>query len=251
MPNALTGKVAIVTGSSRGIGKAIAKGFASEGAEVIVTGRSTGSTDPEALTVDRTVREIEEAGGRALALRCDVTSEADVNAMVASAVERYGRVDVLVNNAGVLWRPGLLETAAAKWNEILRTNLDGPYYGIKAVLPQMMERRSGSIISITSGRANTDDGESTAYAAGKSGLDRLTIKLATEVKEYGIAVNALDPGATFTERLMASNPEVAAKRQRTEDKNIVIGCIWLASQAAGAGFTGRVVDEKEFGDTWP
>ena len=250
MPDELAGKVAIVTGSSRGIGKAIAKGFASEGAEVVVTGRTTGITDPEALTVDRTVREIEEAGGSALALPCDVTSEADVNAMVASAIDRFGRVDVLVNNAGVLWRPGLLETPSAKWNEIVRTNLDGVYFGIKAVLPQMMERRSGSIISITSGRAHSEDGESTAYAATKAGLDRLTIKLATELKEYGIAVNALEPGATSTERLVATNPSFAAGWLRAEEKRIIPACIWLASHAPGAGFTGRVVDEKEFGDTW-
>ena len=250
MPGQLDGKVAIVTGSSRGIGKAIAKGFAKEGAKVVVCGR-TSSAEPGALSVEGTVQEIEQEGGQALAVACDVTSESDVNAMVERALREWSQVDVLVNNAGILWRRGLLETTSDKWNEIIRTNLDGPYYCSMAVLPGMMERRSGSIIGITSGRAYSEDGESTAYAATKAGLDRLTVKLATELREHGIAVNALEPGATLTERLLDFNPQMDVTGwQRAEEKKIIPACVYLAS-LSGNEFTGRIVNQAEFGTTWP
>ena len=194
----LRGKTAIVTGSSRGIGKAIALGLAARGAAVAVCGRASSNT-AAALSIEATVASIREAGGEAESFACDVTKAEDVRTLVRNVVDRFGGVDALVNNAGTLWRFGLLETPHEKWNEIIRTNLDGVYLCTMEVIPLMQRNGWGSIVNITSGRAHSDDGISTAYAASKAAVDRLTIKLAAEVKEFGIAVNALEPGQTLTE----------------------------------------------------
>jgi NAD(P)-dependent dehydrogenase (short-subunit alcohol dehydrogenase family) len=248
MSRDLSGKVAIITGSGRGIGRALALGFAGAGARVIVSGRVS---DPHARphSIEAVSNEITAAGGHALAIRCDVTSEADVGELVGRTLEYWGRIDILVNNAAVLWRTGLLETSAAKWNEIVRTNLDGVYYCTMAVLPSMMGQRWGSIVNISSGHAYSDNDRATAYAATKSALNRLTIKLAAELRPHNVAVNALDPGGTLTERILEQVPkEQRADWLPPEQKKIVPACLFLAGQN---DLTGNVLREADFGITWP
>lgn len=248
MGDKLTGKVAIVTGSSRGIGKAIAVGLAKEGAWVVVTGR-TSSAATDALSIENTVLKVTQAGGRAIAVECDVTNEADVSKMIQKTLQVWGRIDVLVNNAGVTWYKGLLDTPTAQWNELIRTNVDGVYYCTMAVLPVMLQQRSGSIINISSGMSKTDTPMATAYAATKAAVDRLTIKLAAEVKDHGISANALEPGPTRTELMRGQPPRDDYSDIRTaEEKNIIPACIALA---LGRAPTGRILKESEFGHTWP
>ena len=244
----LADRVAIVTGSSRGIGRAIALGFAKAGARVVVAGRTS---DPKAhpLSVEGTAKEIQDAGGEAISVLCDVTRQADTLNLVEQTLAAWGRVDILVNNAGVLWGYGLLETPADKWNEIIRTNVDGVYFCTKAVLPAMIEQGGGSLINISSGRSRSEDARSIAYAASKAAVSRLSIKLAAELKPHNIAVNALDPGATLVERSSTSGGD-RSNWKRPEEKNIIPACIFLAQQR-GDGFTGQEVDESEFGKTWP
>ena len=244
---ALSGMVAIVTGGSRGIGRAIAIGFAREGASVVVAGRST---DPAAaaLTTDGTAREITEAGGEAIAVRCDVTQEADALRLAAETVQKWERIDVLVNNAGILWAFGLLETSAAKWTEIMRTNVDGVFFCSRAVAPQMMAQGGGAIINISSGRSQSEDARSVAYAASKAAVHRLSVKFAAEMQPHNVAVNALDPGATLVERASTGNDRSGWKRP--EEKQIVPACIFLAQQR-GNGLTGKGVSESEYQVSWP
>jgi len=217
---------------------------------VVICGRTSDRANGP-LSIEGTTNEIAQEGGQAIAVRCDVTSESDVNAMIARTIQEWGRIDVLVNNAGILWRKGLLETSGDKWSEIVRTNLDGVYFCTMGVLKHMMVQRAGSIISITSGRAYSDDGQSTAYAATKAALDRLTIKLAAELRDYGIVINALEPGATLTERLLDFNPQMDVTGWvRAEEKKIIPACVYLASRS-GSEFTGRIVSQGDYGQDWP
>jgi gluconate 5-dehydrogenase len=244
---ALDGKVAIVTGSSRGIGRAIALGFAREGARVVVVGR-TSDPGAAALTIEGTAREIAEAGGKAMAVRCDITQEAEVHGLVQEVIDRWGAIDVLVNNAGVTWAYGLLETPPAKWNEIMRTNVDGLYHCSLAAAPQMIAAGGGAIVNISSGRGRSEDARSVAYAASKAAVTRLSIKFAAEMQPHNVAVNVLDPGATLVER--ASTGSDRSGWKRPEEKKIIPACIFLAQQR-GDGFTGHEVSEADFEVTWP
>ena len=233
VPGALQGKVVIVTGSSRGIGKAIAVEFAREGANVVVCGRSTGEGP---LTIESTVGEIIEAGGDAIAVPCDVSIEAHVERLVELTMARWGRIDVLINNAGFKGVGSLDETSFATWQAMFRTNVDGVYLCSMAVLPHMREQRAGSIVTISSSRAQSDDAGATAYAASKAAADRFTIKLAAETRGQGIAANVLYPGSTATERSIAAGNDPPG-RQRTEEKQIIPACLFLAGQT-DEGITG-------------
>ena len=147
----MRGKVAIVTGASRGIGKAIALGFAKEGAKVVVAARSeTAPNEKLPGTIHETVAEIEKLGGEAIAVRCDVTDEASVAAMVEAALQRFGRIDILVNNAAIDFPFPAREMPLKRWDIVLKVNATGPFLCAKAVLPSMIAQGGGSIVNITS-----------------------------------------------------------------------------------------------------
>ncbi len=184
MTQQLDGLVVIVTGSNRGIGKALAIGLGREGARVVVAGRATG-TEAGALTIDNTVREVEADGGQAIAVRCDVTEPADVQAVVDAAMAKWGRIDCIINNAGVKGGAPFDEETLEHWQQTFRVNVEGPYLFAKAVLPQMKRQGSGSIITISSPRATSIDAGNEAYAASKAAIDRLMVKLAAGVKAHG------------------------------------------------------------------
>lgn len=241
----LSNKVAIVTGSSRGIGKAIAIGFASEGASVVIAARTEAEGQLPG-TIYKTAQEIEALGKRALPVRCDVTSEESVNDMVQKALAEFGRIDILVNNAGVAYYPPVLETPAKRWELVIRVNLIGAFLCVKAVLPKMVEQRRGSIINISSLSA-TERGPSitgVAYGVAKAGLERLTWGLATELGKYNIAVNALKPkGVVDTEGMRFMLPN-ADRSQWVSPDRMVKAAIFLAAQDA-TGVTGIVAFDEE------
>lgn len=245
----LDSKVAIVTGASRGIGKAVAIAFAKEGAKVVVAARTEEEGGRLPGTIHQTVEEVKAAGGEAIAVRTDVTDEQSVEAMVNRTIEEFGNIDVLVNNAGILFNSNIVDTPLRRWELILRVNVTGPFLCAKAVLPKMMEQRSGSIINMSSGAASSRSPAGVPYAVTKAALERFTFGLAEEVREYNIAVNALTPGMIKT--------EAAVYLQVTDDWSgwrppAVVGppAIFLAIQDAKS-FTGRLVHTPEFRQTWP
>ena len=245
----LDGKVAIVTGSRRGIGKAVAIGFAREGARVGVCGRTTDAGAPP-LSIEAAAQEIEALGGEAMPVACDVTDEAQVADMVGRTVREWGRVDVLINNAGLKWGRAIDETPLEKWREVFNTNVHGVYICTMAVLPHMRAQHAGSIVTVSSSQAQTDTAGGAVYAASKSAADRFMIKLAAELKGEGIAVNVLYPGGTLTELSLQRSGGDRGGRQTAEEKKIIPACVYLAGQT-DEGITGQVLDQAEFEVSWP
>ncbi|ACZ43406.1 short-chain dehydrogenase/reductase SDR [Thermobaculum terrenum ATCC BAA-798] len=184
----LEGKVAIVTGAGRGIGRAIAELFAREGCAVVLAARTRDE-------VDAAADAITGAGGRALAVPADVSRREEAEALVGRALEAYGRLDVLVNNAGI-FRPGsFVDMPRESWEEVLRVNLCGAVHCARAAVRWMLAAgRGGRIINISSIHAQRAEPLATAYDVSKGGLDQLTRSLAVELAPHGILVNGIAPG---------------------------------------------------------
>lgn len=239
----LSGKVAIVTGSRRGMGKAFALGFAQVGADVVICGRS----DDE--TLREVEREVEAAGRRVLALKADVCQEADVENMVSKTMEKFGRIDVLVNNAGVAFHFPLQETPLKRWMLVLNVNLTGAFLCSKHVVPIMIKQKSGSIINISSGSATDNElgpvPTGIAYGASKAGLERLTLGMATELGQYNIAVNAIKPVRPVdTDGMRYWMADANKSNWQTPDK--MVKCAILLAQQDASGITGTVSTDDEF-----
>jgi citronellol/citronellal dehydrogenase len=199
----LDGKVAVVTGASRGIGQAIAELFASEGAKVVCAARTVNEGDHRMLegSLARTVARIKEAGGEASPVAADVSEEDDCYRLIDEAKQLYGPVDVLVNNAALNYYIPIVDYPTNRWVRSFAINVHAPFILSKAVLPDMIERKSGAIVNISSGSAigpgrspyTSNGGGGTMYGATKAALERMTQGLAQEVWEHGIAVAAVSP----------------------------------------------------------
>ena len=203
------GRVAIVTGSSRGIGRAIAVEFAEQGADVVVAARR----EPVPGTIEETAAMVEQRGRRTLPVDLDVTDEAAVAAMTEEALRRFGRIDILVNNAGTNWSAPVADFPRSRWELVLRVNAIGPFICSKAVFPHMIERGSGHIVNISSIAAVRPRAETSAYSASKAALEALSATLAREVQPDGVCVNALriegnieTPGTTLLLKLKPKQP---------------------------------------------
>jgi len=248
----LKDKVAIVTGSSRGLGKAIAIGFAKEGAKVVIAARSQAEKKDLPGTIFKTAEEIKSLGHDALALGCDVTDEESVKNMVRETLDNFGHIDILINNAGVAFYYPILETPARRWELILKVNLLGAFLCSKAVLPAMIEKKTGSIINISSLAADERD-EGTvptgvAYAVSKAGLDRFTLGLATEVGRYNIAVNALKPHRVVnTDGMRLWQPD--SDRSNWQSADMMIRATILLGNQDSKGITGTIATDREI-CTW-
>ncbi|MEE8374498.1 MAG: glucose 1-dehydrogenase [Dehalococcoidia bacterium] len=188
----LTGKVAVVTGGGTGLGEAIAKALAEAGASIVLCGRRR---EP----LDKVASEIESGGGKALPIRTDVTNADDVNAMASKALNAFGRVDVLVNNAGINTVKPFLELTEKEWDAVLDTNLKGCFYCCQALGRGMVEQESGSIINVVSVFGRTGFMNISPYIASKGAIVQLTKALAVEWARHNVRVNAIAPSYFETE----------------------------------------------------
>lgn len=199
----LTGKVALITGASYGIGMAIAKAMAANGATIVFN-------DIKQELVDKGIAAYEEAGIKAHGYVCDVTDEDAVNAMVAKITEEVGHINILVNNAGIIKRIPMLEMSAADYRQVVDIDLTGPFIVSKAVLPGMIEKGHGKIINICSMMSELGRETIAGYAAAKGGLKMLTRNICSEFGEHNIQCNGIGPGYIAT-------PQTAPLREKQPD----------------------------------
>ena len=199
----LKGKVALVTGASYGIGFALASAFAEAGAKIVFN-------DINQDFVDRGLAAYKEKGIDAHGYVCDVTNEEQVNAMVAQIEQEVGKINILVNNAGIIKRIPMHEMTAAEFRQVIDIDLNGPFIVSKAVLPSMMEMGAGKIINICSMMSELGRETVSAYAAAKGGLKMLTRNIASEYGKYNIQCNGIGPGYIAT-------PQTAPLRERQAD----------------------------------
>jgi 3-oxoacyl-[acyl-carrier protein] reductase len=217
-------RVVLVTGGSRGIGRAIAERLARDGAAVVVNYRE------QAQAADEVVRGIRAHGGRAVAIAADVAQAADVDRLVQTSTEAFGRIDILINNAGITRDNLLLRLPLEDWEAVLTTNLTGAYLCTRAVLRGMVRQRYGRILNVSSVAGQLGNAGQANYAAAKAGLLGLTRATAREVASRGITVNALAPGYIDTE-MWNDVPE--AVRARFLDM-IPLARVGSAAEAAAA-----------------
>ncbi|MBU9672101.1 3-oxoacyl-[acyl-carrier-protein] reductase [Planococcus sp. CP5-4] len=189
----LTGKTAIVTGASRGIGAAIARRFAEEGANIVVN--YSGSQDK----AEAVVAEIEQAGGKAIAVKANVADADAVKAMADAAMEEFGSIDILINNAGITRDNLMMRMKEDEWDDVINTNLKGVFLCTKAVTRQMMKQRAGRIVNIASIVGVMGNAGQANYVAAKAGVIGLTKTTARELASRGITANAVAPGFITTD----------------------------------------------------
>ena len=253
----LDGKVAIVTGGSRGIGRQICLALAAAGAQVAVASRTVADVSAQseyprhaAGDIHDTARAIAAAGGEALPVACDVTSAPDLQRLVAATLQHFGRIDVAVSNAGIDCESPVTELDVALLDRAIATNIRAPLLLVKYALPAMLAQRSGgSIFGITSGASQGYRPGRVGYSMTKAALDRAYASLAEEVRPHNIAVNILSPGKVDTWMNRRGHWPGTENIPMDQPDSIRQAAVWLAGVKA-TDFTGRRVERAEFGVTW-
>jgi 3-oxoacyl-[acyl-carrier protein] reductase len=236
----LAGAVSLVTGASRGIGRAIAQAVAREGATVVLAARDQRRLEESAATITA-------AGGKAAAMTLDVSSRASVEAMIAKVLADHGRLDHLINNAGITRDNLLLRMKPEQWDEVLATNLTGTFLCTQAALKPMIRQRSGRIVSVTSVVGLSGNAGQANYAASKAGIVGFTKSVAREVASRGITVNAVAPGFIETDMTDAMTDKAreavvsAVPMGRVGSPEDVAGAVVFLLSERAAYMTGQVL----------
>jgi NAD(P)-dependent dehydrogenase (short-subunit alcohol dehydrogenase family) len=189
----LTGRTAIVTGASRGIGRAIALALADAGAAVVIAARTEEASGDVVGTIHTVAAEVRARGVRALAVRCDLTRPEDITALVDETRAAFGTIDILVNNAGIMWLGPILDTPLTRWELVLRVNLTGTFLCTQAVLPVMRAQRRGVLIAISTTGVRMVEMGANVYWVSKQAVERLYLGLAHELRPLGIMATVLAP----------------------------------------------------------
>ena len=235
----LKDKIAIVTGGGRGIGRATCLRFAREGADVVAVAR-TGAE------VEAVAEEVRGLGRRALAVPTDLAEERQIEAMARRALQEFGRVDVLVNNAGTGADDEVVGMPTEHWRYVFAVNLDAAFFACRALLPAMIRQRSGVIVNVTSRAAKVGRIKRTAYCASKAGLGAFGMALAKEVEPYNIRVNTLLPGPVDT-KMYARGGDMTQEKLLAPEA-VADAILFLACDDS-RGMTGTAIDV--YGAPWP
>lgn len=230
----LNGKVAIVTGSSSGIGKAIALRFGEEGAKVVVTARRL-------ALCEQTAKQITTKGGEAWAIQTDVTDERQVDRMITDTVKRYGRLDILVNNAGVFGGRHLAETTTTVFDEVMNVNLRGTFFCCRAGFKQMKQQGGGVILNMSSVAGVQAWAGTGVYSASKHGVMALTRALADEGRSHNIKVSAICP-AGVADELVDASPEEILRSEKIDPFDVAETAVYLATLGTYAVVHQVVID---------
>src|SRR5918911_173337 len=235
MMGSLTGKTAVVTGSTSGIGLAIARGFAAAGANVVINGMGVPADIERERSGIETVLKV-----RAVHSPADMTKPAEIAEMIALGEKTFGSVDILVNNAGIQFVSPIEEFPPEKWEQILAINLSAAFYGIRAAVPGMKQRGWGRIISTASAHSLVASPFKAAYVSAKHGIAGLTKTVALELATHGITVNCISPGYVWTPLVERQIPDTMKTRGLTREQ--VMNDVLLAAQP-----TKRFVTPEEVG----
>ena len=234
----LKDKVAIITGSGRGIGRAIAIAYAAEGARVVIAARNT-------TQLDEVGTEIAANDGEVLAVPTDVQVRSEVENLVQETVDHFGRIDILVNNAGINPRGPFLDATDEEWEQGWQINVMGVVYCCRAALPVMQQQGSGNIINVGSGMGQVGRSNLSVYCASKAALHGLTQSIAEEVWEDGIIANVLIPGPVKTELSKPAWENSGTFRAESDPwkqpEQVVASALFLATQPPATGMTGQIL----------
>ena len=253
----LKGKVAIVTGGSRGIGRQICLAYAEAGAQVVVSSRTIADVSEQsewpkyaAGDINETSHAIAVSGGEALPIQCDVTSACDLQRLVSETLQHFGRIDVVVSNAGIDCESPVTDLDVDLLDRAMATNIRGPILLCKYALPAIIAQKSGgSIFCITSGASTGYRPGRVGYSMTKAALDRAYTSLAEEVREHNIAVNVLSPGKVDTWMNRRGHWPGTEGIPMDQPETIREAALWLAEVKA-SDFTGHRIERGEFGVTW-
>jgi citronellol/citronellal dehydrogenase len=240
----LRGKVAVVTGASRGIGRAIALGLARQGCDVVIAAKSVESTERLPGSIHTVAEEVQALGAQALPVQVDVRDVEQLERMAAQTLERFGRIDILVNNAGALWWQPLVETPPKRFDLVMGVNARAAFFACRAVLPPMIRQRWGHIINLSPPMDLAMVPGRIAYAISKLGMTLLTHGLAEEVRRHNVAVNSLWP-VTIIESQASINWNLGTPAMWRKP-DILVDCLLRLVQKEPAALTGQALLDEDF-----